>query len=102
MSLDVDVRVVDIELPLDVSENPAVQRKGLAGEIGVGVDRIGGIRLLKHSIDARQKQLKVRLRFEVAIGGGCSTRPARVKETPHSPARASERSTIRGTDPQGG
>lgn len=59
---------VDIELPLAVSEDDGARRKEVARVLGVAVAEIGGMRLLKHSIDARQKRVKVRLRLDVAMG----------------------------------
>ncbi len=60
---------VDIVLPLDVSENETEWRKAVATKLKVPPDRISGIKLRKHSIDARQRQVKVQLRLEVGLDG---------------------------------
>lgn len=88
MSGAADVRTVDIELPLEVSEDESARRKAAARELGVGFDRIGGMRLLKHSIDARQKRVKVRLRLDVAIGSKMPEEAPPVWSAPALPANA--------------
>jgi len=83
-----DVRTVDIELPLDVSEDQAARRKAVALELGLGAEKIGGMRLLKHSIDARQRRVKVRLRLDVAIGCDLPEMPPVGWSAPPLPATA--------------
>lgn len=58
---------VDIILPLDVSEDIEAQRRAAAQKLGVAVERVRDLRLRKHSIDARQRRIKVQLRMEVGI-----------------------------------
>lgn len=58
---------VDIILPLDLSEDETTQRKAIGRKLKIHPGRIRGMRLLKHSIDARKKEIKVQLRFEVGI-----------------------------------
>ncbi|MES2475441.1 MAG: FAD-dependent oxidoreductase [Verrucomicrobiota bacterium] len=58
---------VDIVLPLEKSEDESARRHAAAAKLGVPVARIGGIRLRKHSIDARQRAVKVQLRLDVAL-----------------------------------
>ncbi len=60
---------VDIVLPLEKSEDDAARRDAAAKKLGIPVSRIGGVVLRKHSIDARQRQVKVQLRLDVSIGG---------------------------------
>ena len=60
---------VDIVLPLDRSEDEQERWKAVAEKLGVGRDAIDDIRLRKHSIDARQKIIKVQLRLEVSLTG---------------------------------
>ena len=60
---------VDIVLPLEISEDDAARRAAAAAALGVPVGRIGGVTLRKHSIDARQKTIKVQLRLEVTLDG---------------------------------
>jgi uncharacterized FAD-dependent dehydrogenase len=63
------ITTVDIVLPLEHSELEAKRRLAIAAALSIPVSRIGGIKLRKHSIDARQKSIKVQLRFEVALDG---------------------------------
>jgi len=88
MTGPLDPQTVDIELPLEVSEDDAARRKAAARALGVAVEKIGGMRLLKHSIDARQKRVKVRLRLDVAIGGALPDEPPPVWSAPPLPANA--------------
>jgi uncharacterized FAD-dependent dehydrogenase len=60
---------VDIVLSLDVSEEEMEWRKAAAAKLRVPSSRISGIKLRKHSIDARQRQVKVQLRLEVGLDG---------------------------------
>jgi len=62
-----DPLTVDIILPLDLSEDETAQRKAAARKLKVHPGRIKTMRLQKHSIDARKKDIKVQLRFEVGI-----------------------------------
>ena len=59
-------QLVDIILPLAASENEEVWRQALAKRIRCNPLQIGEMRLRKHSIDARKKDIKVRLRIEIA------------------------------------
>jgi uncharacterized protein len=61
--------VIDIVLPLDLSESEAEQRQAAAKKLAIAVERVAGIRVRKHSIDARQRVIKVQLRLEVGIDG---------------------------------
>lgn len=61
--------IVDIVLPLEKSEDEQARRDAAAIKLGVPSRRIGGIKLRKHSIDARQRAVKVQLRVEVALDG---------------------------------
>ncbi|MEM8868587.1 MAG: FAD-dependent protein [Verrucomicrobiota bacterium] len=60
--------MIDIVLPLEQSEQQEAQRKALAGKLNIAPSKIVDLRLLKHSIDARQRQIKVQMRFAVGIG----------------------------------
>lgn len=60
-------QMVDIVLPLETSEDEPSRRKAVAAKLGVTAERIGGMRIRKHSIDARQRTIKVQLRLEVAL-----------------------------------
>lgn len=88
MSGPADLITVDIELPLEVSEDETARRRAVARELGVAQNEIGGLRLLKHSIDARQKHVKVRLRLDVAIGAALPAEPPPVWSTSPLPSGA--------------
>lgn len=59
--------LIDIVLPLEESEAPESARKAIARKLGVAPGRIVELRLHKQSIDARQRQIKVQLRYEVGL-----------------------------------
>ncbi|MBT5902056.1 MAG: FAD-dependent oxidoreductase [Opitutaceae bacterium] len=59
-------QLVDIILSLEKSEDEEAWAKALAKKLKCGRHQIGEIRLRKHSIDARKKDIRVRLRLEVA------------------------------------
>jgi uncharacterized FAD-dependent dehydrogenase len=67
--VEIRIESVDIVLPLDRSEDDVARREAAAAKLGVPVSRIGGIVLRKHSIDARQRAIKVQLRLDVAVDG---------------------------------
>ncbi len=94
------VETVDIVLPLASSEDEAARLKAVAVKLGVPVSRIGGLKLRKHSIDARQAAIKVQLRLDVALDG-----PLPPDVTPHwsAPPLASNNRTavIVGCGPAG-
>ncbi|MEC5127921.1 FAD-binding protein [Verrucomicrobiales bacterium BCK34] len=58
---------VDITLPLEKSEDEIAWKKAAGRKLRVHPARIKDIRLLKHSIDARQREIKVRLRLQVGV-----------------------------------
>ena len=60
--------LVDIILPLEQSEDLNAQKAAVAQKLGVSVSEVVELRLRKHSIDARQRMIKVQLRLEVGIG----------------------------------
>lgn len=59
--------IVDIILPLDKGEDVAAWRKAVAEKLGVSLSRVADMRLRKHSLDARQRNIKVQLRLEVSL-----------------------------------
>jgi uncharacterized FAD-dependent dehydrogenase len=65
----VTIETVDIVLPLERSEEDVARREAAAKRLGIAPTRIGGLRLRKHSIDARQRAIKAQLRVEVSIDG---------------------------------
>ena len=64
---DPNARIVDILLPLEHSENETAQRKAVARKLDIHPGRLRTMRLRKHSLDARKKEIKVQLRFEVGV-----------------------------------
>lgn len=62
------IEVVDIILALELSEDQQAWRKKIARKLRVHPKQIVEMRLRKHSIDARQRDIKVQLRIEVGIG----------------------------------
>lgn len=69
---------VDVIVPLSASENEAAWKRAAAEKLGIAVERVSGCRLRKHSIDARQRSVKVQLRLEVWFDG-----PMPEEEPPH-------------------
>lgn len=63
------IHTVDVVLPLERSEEEQEWRKAVAEKLDVAPDAIDDIRLRKHSIDARQKIIKIQLRLEVSLTG---------------------------------
>ncbi len=61
------IETVDIVLPLEKSEEDTARREAAALKLGIPLSRIGGIKLRKHSIDARQRAVKVQLRLDVSL-----------------------------------
>ena len=61
------LHTLDIVLPRESSEQDDARKLAVAKMLGIDPSRVRGIRLRKHSIDARQRQVKVQLRVEVAV-----------------------------------
>ena len=90
-TVDILIETVDIVLPLEKSEDAAAQRTAAAAKLGIPVSRIGGVKLRKHSIDARQRAVKVQLRLDVSLDS-----PLPPDITPHwsAPALPSDARTV--------
>lgn len=58
---------VDVILPLAKSEDESARLKAVGRKLKVHPARIKGLRLTKHSIDARKPEIKVQLRFDVGV-----------------------------------
>ena len=82
------IETVDIVLPLEHSEEDAARRAAAAAKLGIPASRIGGLIVRKHSIDARQRAIKVQLRLEVALDGPLEPEPAPRWVAPPLPAQA--------------
>jgi len=63
------LQTVDIVVPLDVSEDETVWRIAIAKQLRTKPGGIKDLKLRKHSIDARKRDIKIRLRFEVSCEG---------------------------------
>ena len=82
------VEVVDIVLPLEQSETEACWLEAVAEKLQIEVERIRGVRLRKHSIDARQRAIKVQLRLEVGVDEDLAAEPELRPEYPELGHRA--------------
>ncbi len=71
-----------IELMLPPEEAAHSERFGekIAAHLGIPLAELRGHRLIRRSIDARSRQVKVRLFFEVGIGEELSAEPIRERE----------------------
>ena len=58
---------VDIILPLDLSEDQEAWKKRVSRKLRCHPKQVTEMRLRKHSIDARKKDIKVQLRIEVGV-----------------------------------
>ena len=58
---------VDVILPLGISDDESAWRSAAAQRLEIPIERVKTVRLRKHSIDARQRQIKVQLRLEVGV-----------------------------------
>lgn len=72
------IETVDVVLPLEKSEDDSARRQAAAIKLGIPASRIGGVKLRKHSIDARQRAVKVQLRLDVSLDAPLPPDP-----TPH-------------------
>jgi hypothetical protein len=66
---------VDIILPLETSETEEARQQAVAEKLQVDIARIHELRLRKHSLDARQRAIKVQLRFEVGLDAALPPEP---------------------------
>ncbi len=94
------IETVDIVLPLEQSENEEARLLAAAGKLGLPADRIRQLRLRKHSIDARQRQIKVQLRLDVGVDADLPEEPLPVPDYTARPAK-SRRVSIVGSGPAG-
>ena len=71
----IEPTLVDIILPLEQSEDIEAQKAAVAAKLNTKISQIVELRLRKHSIDARQRTIKVQLRFEVGVGESLAPEP---------------------------
>jgi hypothetical protein len=62
-----NVRTVDVILPLALSGDEEAIRDAVCAQLGLPKHRLTGLRVRKHSLDARKREIKVQLRLEVGI-----------------------------------
>lgn len=93
-------QLVDVVLPLEQSESLTAQKAAVAEKLKLPVTRIQELRLKKHSIDARQRQIKIQLRFEVGIDQSLPELPLPSANYP-SAANATRTAIIVGCGPAG-
>lgn len=72
------VTTCDIVLPYEVSEMVDEWRAAAAAKLEIPLERVLDVRLIKHSIDARQLHIKVQLRLEVGIDTILPPNPERI------------------------
>lgn len=90
----------DVILPLEKSEDKEAQLRAVSRRLNVPPKAIYEMRLRKHSIDARKKDVKVNLRFEVGIGMELEVEPEFRPDYPEVKAGA-KRVVIVGCGPAG-
>ncbi|TVP76851.1 MAG: FAD-binding protein [Puniceicoccaceae bacterium] len=83
-------QLIDIVLPLAQSDDLCAQKEAVAAQLGRPVSEIQELRLRKHSIDARQRTIKVQLRLEVGIGEALPPEPTLRPDYPQVPVGAPE------------
>lgn len=94
------IETVDIILALDRSEDEEAWRKKIARKVNVHPKQVQEMRLRKHSIDARQREIKVQLRIEVGIDTSLPPEPEYLAEYAELPDSA-KRIIIVGCGPAG-
>ncbi len=98
---DRDIKSVDVVLALAKSEDDSARLKAVARKLRVPPKAISGIRLRKHSIDARKPLIKVQLRFDVALGEeSLPPEPELIPDYPTVPTNA-KTAVIVGSGPAG-
>ncbi|MCC5841321.1 MAG: hypothetical protein JJT96_14480 [Opitutales bacterium] len=94
------LHTLDLILPVEEGESPAAWTTAAAAALGIDPQAIGGVRLRKHSIDARQRRIKAQVRVEVAVGGPLPEEPLPTAELP-GVAPEARRVVIIGSGPAG-
>jgi uncharacterized FAD-dependent dehydrogenase len=94
------IETTDIILALEKSEDQEAWRKKVARKLRVHPKQIEQMRLRKHSIDARQHDIKVQLRIEVGIGMPLPPEPEYKAAYPQVP-KSARRIVIIGCGPAG-
>ena len=80
--------ITDIVVPVQASENQEAWKSAIAERLGISTSSIRGMRLLKHSIDSRQRNIKAQLRIMVGIGADLPPEPPLSNTLPAVPSGA--------------
>ncbi len=94
------IETVDIILPLELSEDDLARRKAAARKLRVPPTRIKEIRLRKHSIDARKRQIRIQLRLDVGLDAPLPAESLPTPNYPNLPEKA-PRVLVIGSGPAG-
>lgn len=94
------IHKIDVTLPLEESHQKTRWKEEVAKKLKTDESRIADIRLLKRSIDARRKQIKVQLRLDASVG---ESLPPEREYTPDYPwvGKGAPRLVIVGMGPAG-
>ncbi|MBK1828362.1 NAD(P)/FAD-dependent oxidoreductase [Haloferula rosea] len=84
------MEIVDVILPLEASEDAAAWKRAAAKRLGIPEKRVVETRLVKHSIDARKRPIKVQLRLEVGVDQSLPPAVDPTWEAPRLPQGAKE------------
>ena len=87
----IEPTLVDIILPLKQSEDALAQKAAVATKLNKKISQIVELRLRKHSIDARQRTIKVQLRYEVGV---CKSLAPEPELHPRYPTASSEAKNV--------
>ena len=97
---DAAIHKVTISLPLEKAEDQTCWKKAIARKLRIKPHRISEFRLLKRSIDARRKEIKILLNLEVALDGKLPPEPEPSPKFPKLSSSA-KRLVIVGCGPAG-
>ena len=97
---DARYELVDIILSLETSENEEARKKAICRKLRLKSEHVHEFRMLKHSIDARKKLIKVQMRMEVGIDGPLPKKEQPIKQYP-SLSGGEKRVVIIGCGPAG-
>lgn len=75
-------RQVDIRLDPEQEQDPRAVIRAVARALAVDPARIGGLRLLKRSLDARQARIVIQARYDVWLDGPAEPEPPLFPELP--------------------
>ncbi len=93
-------QTVDVSLPLARANDVTQQKVAVAKKLRVAPHRIASLHLQKRSIDARKREIVIRLRFEVAIDRPKLPPPEPIADYPAVPNGA-KRVIVVGSGPAG-